>query len=147
MEAPIVSEPPCDDERHKTVSGYNVEGTIEFTENARSSDGTQHKWSTAYSPGACFVSDDFEYECEVILAHENRDCSWSELESMCTCYREWSEPIANQLPVFEITAHTIATPLGGFEYCRSGDLLWLHLGPLRYGSTSREDFALLRAAD
>jgi hypothetical protein len=44
MEAPIVSEPPCDDQRNKTVGGYKVEATIEFSEDEMISDGTQAKW-------------------------------------------------------------------------------------------------------
>jgi hypothetical protein len=147
--APIVREPPCHDSRLRTAGGFEVVGSFELTEDSRTTPGSQqHLWYYSYIPGVCFVSDDFVYECEVINAHaDTRECSWSEVDSMCTCYRDWWEPANGETPVLGITDHTIATPLGDFEYCRSGDLLWLHLGPLQTDRRTREDFALLRAAD
>ena len=148
-EAPILFQPPCEDERARTVGGYRIDGIYEISPEAWRILGTEHSWSTSVYPDACLRYPDKEYDCEVLTPIEGyRDCLWA--DPICTCVHDGSEEIPEsgwEYPMIEITQDRVRFdgPFGNFKFCRTGDVLRMEQGPSVAGVLTLSEVLYLRA--
>ena len=142
-EAPIVLEPPCDDDRLLVFSWLQESGYYEFTTESWTFSGSSEAGYTAYYPEACLVSNRKQYECEVIRAYSDRECSWDAPDGMCSCIRVEPSSVHYQEAI-TITERTIEIQGGAFTYCQQDDLLWLWRGPEQMEGMLFEDVLLLK---